>query len=214
MRSLRESRYVFDGKPGRNALPSAVGLAISLVVHIVLIFSFSESRSHHQPDRMDAPRLLVVQLFPTALLAQTYSTSTQISAMINGAVSSNDDKPMVRKYRSTKQRMVDPVAPTALENQSSATVSHSVSKVDGVLDIDKIRRNLGKIVKEMDVERNKLSVSQLDKHLTHELHGDTRLSREITAAGRSDCAKANGMRGGLLAPMYLLMEKKGTGCKF
>jgi len=44
------------------------------------------------------------------------------------------------------------------------------------------------------------------------LQTESRLARGIREAKRPDCK--NGIPGGLLAPIYLLMEKKDSGCKW
>lgn len=41
---------------------------------------------------------------------------------------------------------------------------------------------------------------------------ETRLARDIARADRRDCK--DGIQGGLLAPLYLLMDKKDHGCKW
>ena len=44
------------------------------------------------------------------------------------------------------------------------------------------------------------------------LQTESKLARGIAAAKRGDCK--DGLPGGLLAPIYLLMEKKDSGCKW
>jgi hypothetical protein len=41
---------------------------------------------------------------------------------------------------------------------------------------------------------------------------DTRAARAISQAKRRDCK--DGIPGGLLAPLYLMMDKKDSGCKW
>lgn len=47
---------------------------------------------------------------------------------------------------------------------------------------------------------------------TEQISSETKLARSIAKAKRPDCK--DGIPGGLLAPIYLLMEKKDHGCKW
>lgn len=65
----------------------------------------------------------------------------------------------------------------------------------------------------MDRETDRTPVGQLRRKPLNGLNAESAFAQEMVKTGRPDCLRPNGLAGGLLAPVYLLMEKKGTGCK-
>ena len=203
-----------------------MGLIVSLIAHVLLIFLFTDYRSDHQSASLEQPRLLELQLFPAESVTQAYTPSKQISSFNKKTGTLNKDKPITRKsalpkhvrtrvaadfQREIKINSTD--TPSAAKN-SSVTAPHNERKMVSATNMNQIRKNIGKIVKEIDQERSELAVSQLDNNPIYTANDDTPFAREVSAAGRPDCVTANALPGGLLAPIYLLMEKNGTGCKF
>lgn len=76
-------------------------------------------------------------------------------------------------------------------------------------DIDAARRTARSVANEPDPAKAGTAHAQFPEK---PLRTETRLARDIAQAKRGDCK--DGLPGGLLAPIYLLLEKKDSGCKW
>src|SRR5471032_2618417 len=81
------------------------------------------------------------------------------------------------------------------------------------LDMDAARRTARALANEPDPKLAPGTLAaQLDQHPLYQKSQETRLAREIGSAKRANCK--DGVPGGLLAPLLLLMDKKDSGCKW
>ena len=76
-------------------------------------------------------------------------------------------------------------------------------------DLDAARRMARSLASEPDPARAGTALAQLP---VKPLQTDTRAARAISQAKRRDCK--DGIPGGLLAPLILMMDKKDSGCKW
>lgn len=80
-------------------------------------------------------------------------------------------------------------------------------------DMEAARRTARAVADEPDPKRAPGTLAaQLDQHPLYEKSEETQLARDIGSAKRRDCK--DGVPGGLLAPLFLLMDKKDSGCKW
>lgn len=98
-------------------------------------------------------------------------------------------------------------APTSQPMPSELTLEKSI-------DVDGVFKQAGKIAGQIEQASVDAPVGQLRTRTLSGHHAETGLSRDVARAGRRDCIAPASLPGGLLAPLYLLMDKKGSGCKF
>jgi hypothetical protein len=71
------------------------------------------------------------------------------------------------------------------------------------------RRTARKMANEKDPAKAGTALAQLPDPA---IASESKLARDIAGAKRGDCK--DGIPGGLLAPLFLLMDKKDSGCKW
>lgn len=190
--------------PFRNRIPRvSTILIVSLIAHALLIFFFRDYRADLNVSDAALLKPLEVRIQVTPSIPTALSVTKPVLAAIKNTQPSPKRPPVSITLKSSQP--ATPAIPT--DNATHATKRQSIN-------IDQIRQSVGKIVKDIDAEKDQLAVGQLRTKPLYAHDGKTPFARAVEATGRSDCLAPAALPGGLLAPFLLLMDKKGTGCKF
>ena len=195
------AQHEFGGpRPSRLA----AGIALSLAVHLALLFAWRQG-THVKPEAGIAPsRSIAVWLRPAPPVAPPKAEPAPPT------------KSAARPARtaSPKHRIppdviaLPPHAPAVAPPPDSFTVEPPQPAAPH-FDIDAARKLARQLANEPDPAKAGTPVAQLAKK---QLETETKAARAIAGAKRRDCK--DGIPGGLLAPLILLMDKKDSGCKW
>jgi hypothetical protein len=188
----------------------ATGIALSLALHALLLLAWR----HHTlrlPDAAQPPRPIAVWLRPPApKLAPPPQASTVRPPQV---------RPRQRATPGKGQRGAPPVsASPAREPDTVAKDELSIPQAPPAqpetapgprFDIDAARRFARRIADNPDPARRASAVGQFPEK---PWRTESRAARAIASAKRGNCK--DGLPGGLLAPLFLMLDKKDSGCKW
>jgi hypothetical protein len=180
-----------------------VGLVLSLLLHAALLFAWHQGRP--PPSRADIPssRSIAVWLRPPPPpppKAEPALTKPSPAAPTAAARPKRRAPPNVIA--------LPPQSPAAPATPDAFTVEPPTPAVPR-FDPEAARRMARQLANEPDPAKAGTAVAQLPPK---PLETETRAARAISRAARRDCK--DGIPGGLLAPLYLMMDKKDSGCKW
>ncbi|MGS0742698.1 hypothetical protein ACVBEF_12795 [Glaciimonas sp. GG7] len=189
--------------PSRNRISSvSTILILSLIGHALLIFFFRDYRAELKASDTALLKPLEVRI--------QFIPSVPTAPVLKPVLAAPSPKHPSASTTLKSSAPAQPATPTI--SLPTDTTAHPTKRQS--INIDQIRQNVGKIVKDIDAERDQLAVGQLRTKPLYAHDGKTPFARAVEATGRSDCLAPAALPGGLLAPFLLLMDKKGTGCKF
>jgi hypothetical protein len=198
--------------PGQRREPPnriAAAVAISLAIHAVLLFAYRHSAPPPVPVASKASPPLTVRLrAPEPVVIPTPSTATAEARPARPEKSGES--------KATRQKSPAPAdviaMPENAPDTSAPTPTFTVEPPAGAtprFDPDAARRTAREIASEPDPARAGTAVGQI---APKPLASETRAARAIASAARRNCK--DGVPGGLLAPLILMMDKKDSGCKW
>jgi len=186
------------------------GIALSLLLHGFLIFGY---RSALPPAPVPNQAMTVWIQAPPRM---------QEEARQADAVRPQPAPPKNRKQERQPlktQKAASHPAPASTPTQAITLPAPREQQADlrqepaPALDMDAARRTARALANEPDPKLAPGTLAaQLDQHPLYQKSQETRLAREIGSAKRANCK--DGVPGGLLAPLLLLMDKKDSGCKW
>ena len=195
---------------GHAALPDrkqlmrvAAGVAISLAMHALLLSSYRQPRPAALPAPATEPLTVRLQAAPEhPPVAEPATPAVQPEPRAKPA-------PRARPAR----RIIavpPPAAPSGeegfkVDTQPADTVPGAAPRFN----LDAARSVARKVANEPDPAKVGTALERLPPP---PLQTETKLERAIKGAKRPDCK--DGVPGGLLAPIYLMMDKKDSGCKW
>jgi outer membrane biosynthesis protein TonB len=184
------------------------GLALSLALHAALLFAWRHDKSAPQPVAV-AHTSIAVRLLPPPPPPKAEPTPPQASAAKPAPAAAPKRRvapnvialppPTATAPAPPETFTVEPPAPTAPQEANSAPR----------FDADAARKLARKLANEPDPAKAGTALAQFP---AKPLETETRAARAIGQAKRRDCK--DGIPGGLLAPLILLMDKKDSGCKW
>lgn len=187
---------------GPQSAPLVAGLALSFVLHAALLFTWrQEPAPRHAVDvarpplvlRLRAPQPPKAEPSPVRPSAPTTSRAHAV-------------KP---KRRAAPDIIALPEAPAAAPALPDAFTVEPPAPAAPRFDPDAARKMARQLANAPDPARAGMAVAQLPKK---PLETETNAARAIGRAKRRDCK--DGIPGGLLGPLILLMDKKDSGCKW
>jgi hypothetical protein len=200
----------FSG-PGFTALPDrkqlnrvAAGIAISLAAHALLLSSYRQPRPVAVPAPAAEPLTVRLQAKPeTSPVAEPARPVAQPEAPARPA-------PRAR----TPHRVIAVPPQPAASGDKPFTVdtpppADATPAAAPRFDLDAARNVARRVAIEPDPAKAGTALERLPPP---PLRTESRLERGIKEAKRPDCK--DGVPGGLLAPLYLMMDKKDSGCKW
>jgi hypothetical protein len=208
-----------DHFPGAGFVPDprqlkrvAAGIAISLALHALLLSLYRQP----QPAAMSAPpEPLTVRLRPAPPAAPPLPAPAPQAvprqappARPAPAKRTRPARPVIAVPPETRQSSEEsyPVAPAADTPAQDAPPSAAAAPA---FDMNAARGMARKLANEPDPAKAGTALERLPPK---PLETESKLARGIGAAKRANCK--DGIPGGLLAPLYLMMQKKDSGCKW
>lgn len=215
--------FALDSRPGRidatrdtqvgdrQLIRIAAGIALSLVAHALLL------AIHHQPASLAppaaAPQALTLHLQPIAPPAPA-----PLIAPAPATVPATPVAPRAQRTARPARTAPPPPSVIALEPAQRPAADDSFvvppAPVDAAppaprFDLGAARAMARKLADEPDPVRAGTPLERLPRP---ELQTESKLERGIKGAKRANCK--DGVPGGLLAPLFLMMDKKDSGCKW
>jgi hypothetical protein len=194
-----------QSQPRQNRI--ATGIALSLALHALLLASW---RYHtlRLPDEPEAPRSIAVWLRPPA---PKLAPPPQVSTVRPSEAG--------RRHRPApgSARRVAPSVPSQAASDEPAIARDAAqappAQPDAVaaprFDPDAARRFARGIADDPDPARRATAVGQFPEK---PWQTESRAARAIASTKRGNCK--DGLPGGLLAPLFLMLDKKDSGCKW
>ena len=182
-----------------------IGITVSLAVHALFLLAYRDTNFKTMQIVPDEPTVMSVLLAPPAPPPPP------------------PEPPVARTTPSTPRAPAAPRAARPAPPQAVIVVPHSsqpepdpfvVQQEETTEPAPKFDMNAAREVARAnahlrDPSKEGTAVGQFPEPA---LQTETRLARGIARAKRADCK--DGIPGGLLAPIYLLMDKKDSGCKW
>jgi hypothetical protein len=212
--------FSFD-QPSLRRRPGLVaGIAVSLALHLVLLFGY---RVSHAPAREQPERAMTVWLQPLR--------PPQMVARIEPLPPPpKRDKPDVAKAAprarhaptaSTTPQAAEPQPAVAAQTQVQPAESQAITlppapdplhpeQQPKQFDMNAALKTARKVANEKDPARAGLPVAQLDDHPLYPENHETQLQKGVASAKKGDCLQ-KGAGLGILAPLVWAFDKK---CKF
>jgi hypothetical protein len=186
----------------------AAGIAISLALHALLLSSY------RQPSAPPAAPVPASETLTVRLQApETPAATPAAPAVQEEPRAEAPTKPVPRTRTLTPRRIIAVPPKAAPDDEKKLKVetppADAVSSPAPHFNLDAAREVARKVAKEPDPARVGTALERLPPP---PLQTETKLERAIKAAKRPDCK--DGVPGGLLAPIYLAMDKKDSGCKW
>jgi hypothetical protein len=204
---------VIDHVPARGiaALPDrrqirrvAACIAVSLAMHAMLLSIYRQPRPAALPPAASEALTVRLQAAP--------ETPPAVEPAQPPAQAEAPAKPALRAR--TPRRIIavpPPAAPSSEEKLHVDTPPADAPPAEATphFDLDAARSVARKVANEPDPAKAGTALERLPPP---PLQTESKLERGIKAAKRPNCK--DGIPGGLLAPLYLAMDKKDSGCKW
>jgi hypothetical protein len=184
----------------------ATGIALSLAFHAMLLFAYRYSTLAARPaDSTPAVRSIAVWLRPPVPLIPP-----EVEAAPEPARRERPARPRRRAPAPTEVIAMPETARATPPRPDTFSVE-PVPAPDAAprFDPEAARATARQIASEPDPARAGTAVAQLEPK---PYATETKAARAIARAKRRDCK--DGLPGGLLGPLLLLMDKKDSGCKW
>jgi hypothetical protein len=194
----------------------AAGIAVSLALHALVLSIYRQP----QPAPAAAPpESLTVRLRPLAppvppapqALPQDLAQERPQTRPQARPAPAKRSRPVIAvpaQTRGSSEETLVAAPPADLPPQADAAPS-SAPTAAPAFDMNAARGMARKLANEADPAKVGTALERLPPK---PLETESRLARGIGAAKRANCK--DGIPGGLLAPIYLMLEKKDSGCKW
>lgn len=170
------------------------GIALSLAAHALLLFAWRNSTLAQRADTPEPPRTIAVWVQPPPPPPSAPAAAT------------GKPSPAARP-RAKPRTEVIAVAPkpAPVAQPEPFTIEPTAPKFDP----EAAKKIARQVANEPDPAKAGTALERLPQK---ELQTESKAARAIASAKRRDCK--DGIPGGLLAPLVLLMDKKDSGCKW
>jgi hypothetical protein len=184
----------------------AAGIAISLAVHALLLAIYRQPQQAALPAAVSEPLTVRLQAAPqTPPVAEPVPPATPAEAPAR-------PQPAPAPRARTPRRIIAVPAQAAPPEEKPFTVETPPAESAPVdkprFNLDAARGVARRVANEPDPAKAGTALERLPPP---PLQTETKLERAIKGAKRPDCK--DGVPGGLLAPIFLAMDKKDSGCK-
>jgi hypothetical protein len=193
----------FGALPDRKQLARvAACVAISLAVHVLLLAIYRAPQPGAVPAAPAAPLTVRLQARP-----ETPPATEPARPAAQPAVPARPTP----HARTPRRIIAVPPKPAAAEDKPFAVDTPPATDTAPArhFDLDAARDLARRVANEPDPAKAGTALERLPPK---PLETETKLERAIKAAKRPDCK--DGVPGGLLAPLFLAMDKKDSGCKW
>jgi hypothetical protein len=182
-----------------------VGIVLSLALHAALLLAWRQGRQASAPAGTAPSRSIAVWLRPPPS-----PPLPKAEPAPQPARSASDVARAARpRHRAPPDVIAMPARPQAAPAQPDAFTVEPPEPAAPRFDPEAARRTARELANAPDPAKAGTAVAQLPPK---PLASETRAERAISRAKRRDCK--DGIPGGLLAPLYLMLDKKDSGCKW
>ncbi|CAN7638110.1 hypothetical protein LJR289_004804 [Pseudoduganella sp. LjRoot289] len=205
------------GAPASRPGGIAIGVAISIVLHLMLLYGTRLNREA-RPNATAPPETITVWLRPVPVVQPLPPPPAPLTAESEAPPPKKQvkerapRKPAPANAPAAPAKVAEPgmtwVAPAPAQPASADPFAEPAATPPR-FDMDAARRAARKVASERDPAKAGTAVGQFPEK---PLASETPLARSISRSARADCK--DGIPGGLLAPALLLMDKKDHGCKW
>jgi hypothetical protein len=197
----------FSALPERRQLARvAACVAISLAVHALLLSIYRQPQPAALPAAPGEPLTVRLQAAPaTPPAAEPAKPAAQPKATPRPAPRAQ------ARARAPRRIIAVPPQPAASDDKPFAVESPPATDAAPAprFDLDAARGVARRVANEPDPAKAGTALERLPPK---PLETETKLERAIKGAKRPNCK--DGVPGGLLAPLFLMMDKKDSGCKW
>lgn len=199
--------FALPGATLRSRRRVAIGVAVSLALHALFILAYRHANLLAPPIAPAEPTAIAVTILPPPP-PEPVVQATPPARSIAPAT------PRARKAAPPRDVIAVPDSPSAppdpfVVQQAPQPAPEAVEQAAPAFDMDAARRIARENAHLRDPAKEGTALAQFPEP---PLQTESKLARAIGAARRPDCK--DGIPGGLLAPVYLLMQKKDSGCKW
>jgi hypothetical protein len=180
------------------------GIALSLALHMALLLAWRPGMQAPRGDEAAAKRSIAVWLRPPPP-----PPTAEPAPKPAPAAKSNVARVAKPRLRPPPNVIAMPERPPSAPAQPETFTVEPPAAAAPRFDPEAARRVARELANEPDPAKAGTPVGQLPPK---PLETETRAARAISQAKRRDCK--DGIPGGLLAPLYLMMDKKDSGCKW
>lgn len=191
---------------GRGNRRVVIGIAVSLAVHALLLLAYRDTNFKTMQVVPDAPTVISVLLAPPAPppppppeppVARATPSAPRASAAPRAA------RPALAQTVIAVPESAQPEPDPFVVQQEETTEPAPKFDMNAAREVARANAHL------RDPSKEGTALAQFPEPA---LQTESPLARGIARAKRRDCK--DGIPGGLLAPIYLLMDKKDSGCKW
>jgi len=186
----------------------AAGIAISLAAHALLLATYHQPQPAALPAAASEPLTVRLQAAPAPPpVAEPPRPSPQPETQAKPAPAA--------RARTPRRIIAVPAQPETPENKAFTVEPPPSAEPAAAPDaaprfnLDAARSTARRVANEPDPAKAGTALERLPPP---PLQTETKLERAIKGAKRPDCK--DGVPGGLLAPLFLAMDKKDSGCKW
>jgi hypothetical protein len=191
--------------PRRTTRRVLIGVAVSMAAHVALLYAWRPApQPYIAPPPAPAPLVLHLQPPPVPVVEAAPAPSAPPAAR---------GKPAAAAPRAP--RRVIAVAPTASAQPDVVVEAQPADEAPPPKKFDMdAARSAARVVGIQDAPNaDDAPLARLRKqNQANEIRTESKAAQAISAAKRADCK--DGLPGGLLAPLIMLTQKAGTGCKW
>lgn len=188
----------------------AAGLAVSLALHAALLYAWRLQNGAPRPDDEPASRTIAVWLRPPPPPAPQPEATTARAAPRDTTPRRASAVAGRKRARSSELIAIPDPSPGEAEPADVFSVEPAQEPAGGRrFDRDAALRAARDMADDPDPAKAGTAVGQIPPK---PYATETKMARAIAGAKRRDCK--DGIPGGLLAPLILLMDKKDSGCKW
>ncbi|OEZ61360.1 hypothetical protein [Duganella sp. HH105] len=198
----------------------AAGIAVSLVLHAALIFGWRLA-APSAPDEPRPAKAMTVWLQPPAPPKPIVAKVEPPPPKPEPVQPRKKERPQAAERASPPKAVIAAAAePTPAPAAAQAITLPPASTAPDPLhpelqpkqfDMNAALKTARKEANAKDPARAGLPVAQLEDHPLYPEQRDSKLARDIKGAARPSCLKEGG---NLLTPLFWLLDKKDSGCKF
>lgn len=192
---------------GRVLRRVGAGIAVSIALHGSLLFAYRQGVALPWRDNADAPSEALVVTLRAPAPAPAPKAKPAVKVRREKAGQAGTQTAGIRP--ATNIPATDVIA--LPDKESNAPEGFTVAPPSGApqFDPDAARRFAREIATQPDPARAGMAVAQIPPK---PYATETKAARVIAQAKRANCK--DGIPGGLLAPLVLLLDKKDSGCKW
>jgi hypothetical protein len=210
---LNEAARIFPiGTARTRPFRLAVGLALSIAVHALLVFAWRLGAVTPQLDQEPVRRAIAVWLRPPPPpppVAEAVPPPPAPATPKPRRQAPRTAAASPRPAPSTDLIAIPDPSPGKAEPPDVFSVAPADDKAAPRFDLEAAKSTARKVASERDPAKAGTALAQFpDKELATE----SKAARAIAQAKRRDCK--DGLPGGLLGPLLLLLDKKDSGCKW